>query len=255
MSTSTYGTPLLAMEGETAALTTAASYLLAKPGFTEVKMYCASQWRLALSPALLHCVYYDAAAETYTEYRTEATDRVSATHVPLDSMPATDFLYLGFSAPALGVYINVDGSNYNDVAASLVVKYCSKAVAPGDDLTFTDVGGDNDGTDASGDTLKQDGVYTWNLPAEGSVWKKSTLGTDIAPLYAKCYWIKISPSATLSAAVDLVDVIPVYQNTDYGYMEPGVEYQWSIDITETSGFLFAATAGTPTLDISWIRHR
>jgi len=203
---------------------------------------------MALSPALLHCIYYSASGGTYTEYKTQATDKVSSTHVPLDAMATGDYLYMGFSQPALGVYFNMDGSNFNDNVATLDVEYCSTAV-PGT-LAFTDVAGDSDGTDAAGDTLKQDGVYTWTLP---SAWVESTLGTKATPLYSKCWWIRFKPSATLSATVDIIDLIPVYKNANYSYMEPGVEYQFSLNVAKVGGFVLLGTT-TSTLDISWIKH-
>lgn len=241
--------PLKALEGETKTLATSAGYIAVKPGWHEVKMYCTSQWRLAQSPALLHCLYYN--GTTYTEYRTEGTDRLSTTHVPLDGMTTSHMLYLGFSEPALGVYIDM-GTNLNANAADLDVDYSSTAVAQGATLAFTNVAGDSDGTQTGGDTaLGQDGVYTWTLP---SAWVRTTLGTHATPLYTKCYWIRIVPSATLSDPTDLNEIIPVYQNTSYGYMEPGMEYQWAFEPTKTGGFVVLASAGTPALDVTWIKH-
>lgn len=254
MATPVFGAPLDCVEGETKTLATSAGHLAVKPNFHEVKMYCASQWRLAISPALIGCYFYDTGLATYTSYRTEATDRVSTTHVPLDAMPTDDYLYLGTPDQVLGFYFNIDSSNKNDNTATLDMEYCSTAIAPGVTLAFTDVGGsDSDGTDVGGDTLKQDGVYTWGT-SPGTAWKRSTLGTQNAQVGPKCYWIRFKPSATLSAAVDLIDIIPVYQNTNYGYMEPGVEYQWVINSTKCGGFVVLATAGTPTLDVTWLKH-
>lgn len=251
MATATFGSPLLEVEGETASLTTTASYLLVKPTFHEVKLYSASQWRMALSPKLLHVLFYDTGAGTYTDYTTQATGRVSTTHVPLDAMPNDDYLYMGTSEPVLGYYFNMDGSNFNDNPATLDMEYSSTAV-PGV-LAFTDVAGsDSDGTDVGGDTLKQDGVYTWGT-APGTSWVRTTLGTKNAPLYTKCYWIRFKPSATLSATVDIVDLIPVYVNTNYMYMEAGVEYQFSINTAKVGAFLFLGTA-TQTLDVGWVKH-
>jgi len=255
MAQAVFGSPILALEGEQASLTTTASYLLLKPGFHEVKLYSASQWRMALSPALLHCLYYTAATGVYVDYKTQATDRVSTTHVPLDAMLATDYLYLGTSDPVLGYYFNLDLTNFNDNAATLDMEYCSTAVALGATLAFTDVAGtDADGTDTAGDTLKKPGVYTWGTtPTPDSTWKRSTLGTHAAPLYGKCYWIRFKPSATLSAAVDIIDLIPVYINTNYAYMEAGVEYEFSLNVAKVGGFLLKGTA-TQTLDVTWVRH-
>lgn len=250
MSTAVFGSPLRAVEGETLALTTSAQHVAVKPGFQEVKLYCLAQWRLALSPKLLHCLYYNAAAATYTEYVQQATDRVSTTRVPLDLMLTTDILYLGFSEQARGIYVDM-GSNVNAIAATLDVEYCSTAVALGASIAFTDVAGDSDGTTSGGATLAQDGIYTWTLP---TAWKESTLGTYAIPLFSRCWWIRFLPSATLSATVDVNEIIPVYQNTNYAYMEPGLAEEFSLNLAKVGGLVALATSGTPTLDITWIKH-
>jgi len=247
MATYTWDKPLTVEEGETASLTTTASYLALKPGFDGVIMYSASAWRRALSPALIHVLYYKASSGVFTSYRTEATDRLATTHVPLDGMATDDYLYLGFSAPVLGIYIDM-GSNVNVNAATLDVEYCSVAV-PGA-LTFTDVSGDSDGTASAGATLAVDGVYTWTLPTD---WVRSTLGTSAAPLYTKCYWIRFNPSATLSVTVDLNEIIPVYKNASYGYHEAATSYINQLDPTRNGGFVLLGT-GTQTLNVTWLRH-
>jgi len=58
MATYTWDKPLTVEEGEQASLTTTASYLAFKPGFDGVIMYSGSAWRRALSPALIHVLYY-----------------------------------------------------------------------------------------------------------------------------------------------------------------------------------------------------
>ena len=118
------------------------------------------------------------------------TDRSSSTHVPLDALGTSDYVYLGFSEPALGVYIDV-GTNVNATAATLDVEYCSTAAGVGSTIAFTDVAGDSDGTTSGGATLAQDGVYTWTLP---TAWKPSYLGTAAAPLFSYCWWIRFAPS-------------------------------------------------------------
>lgn len=253
MSKAVYGVPLQGGEGETVTLSTSAQYLALKPGFREVKMYCASQWRLALNPKLVHAVVYTAAGG-YVEYVQSVIDRASTTHMPLDGLlAASGIVYLGTKEPVRGYYFDV-GTNVNAETATLDVEYCSTAVALGVAIAFTDVASDTDGTDATGTstgaTLGQDGAYTFTLPAV----KESTLGTYATPLYSKCYWTRFKPSANLSAEVDINEIIPIYKNTNYMYMEPGQEYQFSIDLERTSGFAVLATAGTPTLDVSWINH-
>ncbi len=250
MGTAVFGNPLKILEGETKTLSTTAGYIAVKPGFHEVKMYCATQWRLALSPSLRHALIYD--GSTYTEYTANVTDRVSTTHMPLDAMPATTYCYLGFSEPALGVQLDLHATNVNAEVAALDVEYCSTGADVDQAIAFTDVAGDSDGTDSPGATLSKDGVYTWTLPTS---WKRSVLGTHDAPSkYSKCYWIRFKPTATLSATIDVQEIIPVYQNVNYGYMEPGMEYQFSLNVMECGGFVVLATSGTPTLDVTWVRH-
>lgn len=250
MATQTWDKPLIAQEGETVTLASDhADYLAVKPGFDGVIMYCASAWRRALAPALLHVLYYDATDGSYTNYRAHATDGLSTTHVPLDAMPTADFLYLGFSEPVLGVYIDV-GANVNAEAATLAVKNCTTAVAQGATIAFTDVTGDSDGTDNAGATLGQDGAYVWTLPTN---WVRSTLGTYASPLYSKCYWIQIAPSATLSATVDINEIIPIYKNASYAYMEAATSYVDQLNYTKVGGFTLKGT-GAHTLNVSWLKH-
>lgn len=252
MATSVFGAPLILEEGDTAlTLTTSAQYIAVKPGWQEVKMYCASEWRIAHCPKLVHALYYSASAGTYTDYMTTVTDRSSSTHMPLDAMAATDYLYLGTTDPVAGFFFDI-GSNTNDEAAALDWEYCSTAVAPGATIAFTDVAGDSDGTKTT-QTLDTDGVYAFTALGEGTI-KRSTLGTAGTPLYGKCYWYRFKPSIPLAATVDINEIIPVYKNTNYGWREAGIEYTWTVDLTKTSGFALLATAGTPVLHITWLKH-
>src|SRR3990167_6552804 len=200
---------ILAEEGETVTLSTTAGYLAFKPGFNAVKFYCASQWRMSLSPRLVHALVYD--GTIYTEYTASVIHRPTATHLPLDGMTTSEKLYLGCNEPFLGVYVDLHATNKNAVVATLDVEYCSTAVALGAAIAWTDVAGDSDGTASGGATLAQDGVYTWTLPTPDSTWKRSALGTYAVPTHSKVYWIRMTPSTTLSATIDVEEIIPVYQ--------------------------------------------
>ncbi|MDP2158761.1 MAG: hypothetical protein Q8K68_13755 [Nitrospirota bacterium] len=253
MAQAVHGSPIQEVEGETKALSTTAGYLALLPLFQEVKLYCATQWRLALSPRLAAVSYYNAAAGTFTHYTAQAIDRVSTTHVPLDAMAVADMLYLGFTEPALGAYFTIDGTNKNAEAATLDVEYCSTAqVLNGSQIVtaiaFTDVAGDSDGTATTGATLNVSGVYTWTLPT--ALKRSPLLGITTEQLY----WFRFKPSAILSATVDIIEIIPVYRNANYAYMEPGVEYQFALNLAKVGGFVVLATAGTPTLDVGWVKH-
>ncbi len=247
MAIATFGSPIKKVYGETVSLTTTASHLAIRPNYHEVMLYCASAWRLGLAPKLLHVVYNT--GTTYTEYVQNVTDRSTSTHVPLDAMADTDYLYLGFSEPSRGVYIDV-GTGVNAEVATLDVEYCSTAIALGANLAFTDVSGDSDGTTSGGATLAVDGLYSWNLP---TAWKKSFLGTYAAPLFSNCYWIRFKPSAALSAAVDINEIIPASDTTNYAYMEGGITYEFSLNLAQVGAFECVHT-GTATLNVNWIQH-
>jgi len=111
---------------------------------------------------------------------------------------------------------------------------------------FTDVAGDNDGTDVGGDTLKQSGLYRFTLPA---VVKGAVTSLSNEPLY----WYRFAPSATLSAATQVNEIIPAAADTSYGYLQGGQSYQLSINTDKVGAFEFVHT-GTDTLNLSRIMH-
>lgn len=128
MATATFGSPIKSMYGETCSLTTTAAHLAFMPGYHEVVMYCSSAWRMGLAPKLSSVKYFN--ATTYTDYTAQATDRVATTHVPLDAMATTHFVYLGVTAPTRGFYFNV-GSNANAEATTLDWEYMYDVSATG----------------------------------------------------------------------------------------------------------------------------
>jgi hypothetical protein len=249
MAQATFGSPIKKWYGEQVSLTTTAAHLAFLPNYHEVTLYCSSPWRMGIAPALVAVWYYDATDGSYTPYTQSATDRSTGTHVPLDAMATGDYLYLGFSEPSRGVYIDVS-ANVNAEAATLDVEYCSTTMTSTAAVAFTDVAGDSDGTDSGGATLAKDGLYTWNLP---TAWKRSRIGTWAKPYGPDCYWIRFKPSASLSATVDLLEVIPACDTTNYAYMEGGVIYEFSLNVANTGAFEFDHTS-TGTLNVNWIMH-
>jgi hypothetical protein len=157
-------------------------------------------------------------------------------------MGTTHYVYLATNEPVLGFYFGI-GSNANAEAVTLDWEYCSTAEPTA--IAFTDVAGDSDGTDSIGATLAVDGAYTFTLPAI----KRSSMNP-----YGTAYWYRFKPSAALSATVDINEIIPIYQNTNYGYMEAGEAVQMGINRATTSGFAIISPSGTPTLDISWLQY-
>ena len=315
MATSVFGSPVKKLYGETVSLTTTAAHLGFMPRYHEVKVYCASDYRMGIAPRLARVKLYTGSA--YVDYTTEATDRVSTTHVPLDAMPVTKKLYLGVTDPTRGFYINpVSNVNaeaatldfeymyaistpgylkitgtvaaafavdevgtgsvttatgtvvYSDDSTYIVVKNCSgqfnlaenitgsatgslttitaiDPVAPGTGY-FTDVASDSDGTDSGGATLAVPGLYSFTLPA---VVRGPLAGVDSESLY----WYRFTPSATLSATVDIVDIIPACDTVNYGYEQGGVVMQFALNTAQNGAFEFDH-ASTATLYVDWISH-
>lgn len=110
---------------------------------------------------------------------------------------------------------------------------------------FTDVGGDSDGTDSSG-SLAQSGLYAFTLPAtvRGAI---TAIGAE--PLY----WYRFAPSGAFSANVQVNMIYAATDTVNYGFMEAGISYQFSLNVAQSGAFEFDHTA-SDTLDITWIRH-
>jgi len=243
-----YGAPVKKERGESVSLTSTASHLLFMPTYQEVKMYCATQYRRALCPRLERVVKYTHSGTTYTDYSSAAIDRVDANLVVLDAMGTSDILYLGTKSPVRGFYFNMHATQVNANAATLDMEYMS-AISAGT-ATFTDVASDSDGTDSGGATLAQDGLYTFTALAAGTV-KSGRISADPL-LNVDLYWYRFKPSATLSASIDILDIIPAAYDTNYGYSEAGSE-TFSPNIAQCGAFEFDHT-GTDTLYVTWIQR-
>ena len=228
--------PIRALEGETLVLATTIKGVTVPVNFHEAKVYCASQWRLGLAPILRKNFVY--VGTTYTDYTTYLTDKLSTTHMPLDAMATSSYCYFATLEEVRGFYFVIDGTNKNANAATLDFEYYS---ATG----WTDVAGDSDDTTSGGAALAVSGVYTFTLPAS------TKLAVNSVGDY---YWYRFTPSAALSATIDITEVVPVYSSSSLAYMEGGIEYQFSINKDKVGGFNVSATSGTPTLDLSWVKH-
>jgi hypothetical protein len=111
---------------------------------------------------------------------------------------------------------------------------------------FTDVASDSDGTDSPGATLNKSGLYAFTLP---SVKRGSLVDVTSESLY----WYRFTPSATLSTTIDIQEIYPACDTTNYGYMEAGTPYQFSMNLAEIGAFEFDH-ASSATLDINWVMH-
>jgi len=239
----TYDAPLSDVYGE-AAITlssTVPGYINVNPGYRGVKVYCASDWKMLLTPRIQSVLYYTAATTAYADYTSEAIDKSTTTHVPLDAMLAADILYVGCHTPFLGLWFDVGSSNKNAETATLDVEYWKDGTPD----AWADVSDDSDGTDSGGATLAQDGVYVWTLPTD---WlQKEVDGKTM-------YWIRFKPSAPLSTTIDVQQIMAVHPYTNYEWMEGGMVESFNYDAEEVGGLQFLSVAETPTLHVNWLRY-
>lgn len=242
MATRTYDAPLkdCQSEAEITLSATVPGYMNMRPGYRGAKVYCASDWKLALTPKIQKVFYYDETDESYTDYTSEAIDKSTTTHVPLDAMAADDYLYVGCADEFLGLYFNI-GTGVNAEAATLDIEYWKDAATD----VWYDVTGDADGTDSGGATLAQDGVYTWTLPTD---WLRTSVNGQEA------YWIRFHPSAALSATVDVLEMMAVHKNTNYAWMEGGFAEAFNLDEETVGGLQYLSVSSTPALHITWLKY-
>lgn len=166
----------------------------------------------------------------------------------------------GQTSGATATHVFDDGSTYiivKDITGRFAIgEDVDGASQTCDDLTkmeyvgdgtgyFTDVAGDSDGTDSTG-SLAVDGLYAFTLPA---VVKGVVSVLDNEPL---C-WYRFAPSGSLSDPTDINEIIPATDTVNYGYMEGGTIYQFSLNVAQNGAFEFDHT-GADTLNVTWIQH-
>jgi len=128
--------------------------------------------------------HYDLSATSYISWLDEIYKSDTSEVMILDNMATGDYLYLGFWRPFSGAYFTI--TLPNGTTASWDVEYFNGS--------WTNVTGDDDGTDTSGATFAKSGLYAWTLP------------TDWVPFIVQggmWYWIRMQPSAQLDAEVEI----------------------------------------------------
>ena len=140
---------------------------------------------------------------TYVEYWDECTEDDLDNHMPLDSMASTTKLYLGFTSIPLNTAGEVEfrvllGTNKNVETETLTVKFYSSGTS-----AFAAVAGATDGTATGGATMAQSGNVSFTAP---TTWTTHALtGSKYATV--ALYWLELTVSDTLSAAVDVEQII------------------------------------------------
>ena len=162
-----------------------------------------------------------------------------------DTIANFNALYVGSPLPFRGVA--VDLNNKNDTASVLTVKYISALTV------WTDIS-DTDGTDDSGDTMKQDGNVTWTIP---DPWVKTSLKAQgettrfDGPFSDSLYWTRWEFSVQLDSTVDLVQMRPLNRSTAYAELLSGQERELSLSSNAQYACVEALTnAGTAKLIVN-----
>ena len=251
MATPTYSVPIQDLAGETATLANTlavAGVINAKAGFRGVQFYCASDWKLLLTPRLHYVIFYDDSATSYTDYTANAVDRKTATDVTLGAMTTSDYLYIFTPEVIGGLDIDMDASAVNSVTTTLDVEYYKTT-------GWTNVSNDDDGTDSTGtetgETLEQDGLYTWDAPTDADRIATADAVNNISGLYG----IRFTPGATLSANTAINGLVSIHKGTDYVTYQGGNTEVLTYDNDFVGGLQFISSSGTPTLNIGWIKYK
>ena len=250
MATSIYSVPVQDFFGESATLATSltlAGLKNTKNGFRGLDFYCASDWKLLLTPRIHYVLFYDASAETYTDYTANALDRTASTDVAIGAMTTTDYLYIFTPEVIGGLGIDMDATAVNANTATLDVEYYKST-------GWADVSGDggaSDGTDAGGATLGQDGVYGWTAPTDAVVLPASAAVSGISGFYG----IRFTTSATLTANTAINGLVAVHKGTDYVFFAGSKNVEFTYDNDKVGGLQFLSVAGTPTLYIAHIQYK
>ncbi len=179
--------------------------------------------RVLLNPYLTIFFTTDAGVTT-TDISDEMQDGDTA-DVNIDDFPitGTGFFYVGAPIQFRGVKVDV-GTGNNDDAAALKVRYWN-----GSWVDLATAHNLSDGTDIGGDSFKQDGDVTWDVP---SVWVKETLDgigdtlpservSFVPSRSTPMYWTRWEWAAALDADTDVAGMQALNRSTAYAELLEG----------------------------------
>ena len=242
MATSTYSAPVGEVFGESTALATTLAFgdiLAVRRGLKGLQIWSDDIIKFLTTPRIASVQLFDASTGLYHTRTSAAIDNDTATEVSLGTMTTSDILYVGCVDRFLGLSIGI-GATVNAVTATLDVEYWN-----GD---WTDVGSDSDGTNSGSATLAQDGLYTWTLPTD---WKSASVGNDVN----SWFYIRFSPSATLTAKTGIDTLISINKAADYIRWQATAPQDFNYDEDKVGGLQFLAVAGTPTVYVNHIEYK
>jgi hypothetical protein len=243
------------IQGETLGTSTTYATLGIRPTYDQFILFQpTTDFRLALNPALIGAVFYDASGDTGSQYIDSGGDLVrnladrntaNGTGTVLDGAATGDKLYLCFSAPVRGVRV-VIGSANSTANTTISAKYRKN-----DDtwaaLSVTD------GTDSGGVGLAQTGDITWTAVSD---WKSAQLvgpngivsnDTTGEITTIKGFWVQVAWDEALDADTEIDELWTINQDVDYAYFRADTEYSFVVDIEVD------LASGTGTLQVTWVR--
>lgn len=144
----------------------------------------ASRW---YSPT--YCYYHNGTDYT-TVSMANAIDGLSGTAADINSMATTHAIYIGYSAPYSGLYIDL--TNVNDNTS--LIDFTYHAGNAFSSITFTD---NTTNVGFGPATLHQDGSIPFSVPDD---WKPSIVN-DV-----EAYWVRLTVSATLDSTVSIAQI-------------------------------------------------
>lgn len=253
--------------GETLALTTAVASLGIPLGFQQAIVYApGSDFRLSINPALIDAVFFDNSASTGSKYKFTGGDGTHLLHdltnrtkigaggtgTLLDSSQAdVDFLYLCFSEPIGGLYIDIQSAN-GTASTTLKGEYRKN------DNTWANLSV-TDNTASGGVALAQDGTVTWTAVAD---WVSAQLigpagivSNDVTtePSSQRGFWIRLSWDEALDSDTEIDEIWALNYGTTRGYFRAGVEYALSLDKRVVGSIEALLASGSDTLQVTWVK--
>jgi len=260
----TYPVGSTSFYGETLALSTNLASLGIPKGYQEAIIVApSSDFRLTVNPSLIDAVFYDASADTGSEYKRTGSggvelvqDLTDRTHVVaagtgtlLDSATTSDFLYLCFAEPIGGLRVTIGAANGS--SATVAATYRKN------DDTWANLS-PTDGTASGGATLAQTGSITWSAVTD---WKAAQLvgpqgivTTESEHPTAKGFWMRITWSGALDSDTEISDIWALNDATTRGYFRKGVEYGISFDRRVVGAVEAILASSTDTMQITWTKH-
>ncbi|RLC33058.1 hypothetical protein DRH14_05440 [Candidatus Shapirobacteria bacterium] len=151
------------------------------------------------------CYVITASGDPVQDYTGYVIDKVISTGASLDALTSTGAMYVGLPFKSNRLTFKMNPDFLNDNASVLSCKYHNGA--GWQSLTITD------GTDVSGDTLKQSGDITFTTPSDWVATYLPDAGIDTVDAF---YWLKFTVDATLSSAVTISEITYEEVPDDYG---------------------------------------